>query len=68
MTNYSVYACVSCDIDQFSCSSSSTAFKTINTKQRPLQNIQALLFIIHARCSPGIPWKFSHHNNRDVKF
>ena len=48
------------EIGQFCCSSSITALKIINTEQRPLQNIQALLFIIYAFCSPGIPLKISH--------
>ena len=55
------------DIDQFCYSSSITPFKTINMKQRPFQNIQALLFIIHAFCSSAIPLNFSPDDNCDDK-
>ena len=56
-----------CDIDEFCCSPSITAFKTINTKHRYFQNIQALLFIIDAFGSRRIPSKISHDNNCDDK-
>ena len=64
-----IIACahVLCDIDQFYCSSSITDFITINTKYRPFQINQALLFIIHSFCSPRIPLKFSHDNNCNNK-
>ena len=55
------------DIDHFCFSSSIAVFKTINTKQRPLQKTQILLFIIHAFCSQGIPLKFSHDGKHDDK-
>ena len=54
-----------CDIDQFCCSSSIAALKTINTKT--FVKTQALLFIFHAFCSSGIPLKFSHGENCDDK-
>ena len=54
------------DIDQFR-SSLIAAYKTIHMKERHLQKPQALLLIIHALCSPGIPLKFSHDDNHDDK-
>ena len=63
------YACthVRCDIDQFCCSSSIVAFEPINTKQRPLQKPQALLFIIHEFSRSRMPLNFSHGDSCDDK-